>query len=265
MKKLVTLVLMLLISGVSLAQEGEILYHEFDPVVYLSAECDQTQVVTGPFYHIDLDQNGELDFRFHLHPDPAGWGLRMEFEPGSNISPSSLGRVKLVNEGDTLSNAIWGSSYCEFYTTGIHWLSVRWQKDDGYYYGWVKASLICDNYFNNIYPCKMEFFLHDMAYCTIPDYPFVVGQTSFNWVTVDDNETAFFTTVRPNPTEGMFTVIGEDLQQAEVYNILGQFILSEPSRGQSITLNLSGQPAGIYLVKITDKHGNNCVKKIVKE
>ena len=111
----------------------------------------------------------------------------------------------------------------------------------------------------------MEFFLHDMAYCTIPDYPFVVGQTSFNWVTVDDNETAFFTTVRPNPTEGMFTVIGEDLQQAEVYNILGQFILSEPSRGQSITLNLSGQPAGIYLVKITDKHGNNCVKKIVKE
>ena len=111
----------------------------------------------------------------------------------------------------------------------------------------------------------MEFFLHDMAYCTISDYPFIVGQTGFNWVTVDDNETAFFATVRPNPTEGMFTVIGEELQQVEVYNILGQFILSEHSQSQSITINLSGQPAGIYLVKITDKKGNNCVKKVVKE
>ena len=111
----------------------------------------------------------------------------------------------------------------------------------------------------------MEFFLHDMAYCTIPDYPFVVGQTSFNWVTVDDNETAFFATVRPNPTKGTVTVTGEDLQQAEVYNIMGQFVLAEHSQSQSITLNLSGQPAGIYLVKITDKKGQKCVKKVVKE
>ncbi|MBO7083232.1 MAG: T9SS type A sorting domain-containing protein, partial [Bacteroidales bacterium] len=36
-------------------------------------------------------------------------------------------------------------------------------------------------------------------------------------------------------------------------------------QSQSITLNLSGQPAGIYLVKITDKKGQKCVKKVVKE
>ena len=71
--------------------------------------------------------------------------------------------------------------------------------------------------------------------------------------------------IHPNPTSGTIFIGGEDLQQAEVYNILGQFILSEQNQSQSITLNLSGQPAGIYLVKITDKKGQKCVKKVVKE
>ena len=263
MKKLFTFVLMLLISGVSLAQEGEILYHEFDPVVYLSAECDPTQVVTGPFYDIDLDQNGEFDFRFHLHPDPHGYGLRMEFEPGYYISPSSLGRVKLVNEGDTLSNDIWGSSYCEFYTTGIHWLGVRWQKDDGYYYGWVKASLICDN-FLSCYPCKMEFFLHDMAYCTNPEYPFRVGQTNYEWTAVDQTDMPK-PTIHPNPTEGVFTVSGEDLKEVEVFNALGQRILTKLVDGSTANIDLESQPAGIYFVNVTDQNGKRCVKKIVKK
>lgn len=71
--------------------------------------------------------------------------------------------------------------------------------------------------------------------------------------------------IRPNPTKGTVAVTGEELQQVEVYNIMGQLILSEQSRGQSITLNLSSKPAGIYLINITDQNGKRCVKKVVKQ
>ena len=71
--------------------------------------------------------------------------------------------------------------------------------------------------------------------------------------------------VHPNPTTGQVTITGQDLKTAEVFNTLGQHVATAAGEGERLTVDLSGQPAGIYFVTITDEEGRKCVRKVVKE
>jgi len=71
--------------------------------------------------------------------------------------------------------------------------------------------------------------------------------------------------VHPNPTTGQVTVTGKALRQAEVFNTLGQCILTVTSEGDELHIDMNGKPAGIYFVTVTDAEGRKCVKKVVKE
>ena len=71
-------------------------------------------------------------------------------------------------------------------------------------------------------------------------------------------------TVHPNPTNGIVTVTGENLSEIEVVNILGQTVLKKDC-SDDITVDLSNQPAGVYLLRITDKNGDGCTRKVIKK
>ena len=86
-----------------------------------------------------------------------------------------------------------------------------------------------------------------------------------NYDVKEQNISMASATIHPNPTAGQFTVTGKDLRQAEVFNTLGQRILTVKGEGETLSLDLNGQPAGIYFVSITDREGRTCVKKVVKE
>ena len=68
----------------------------------------------------------------------------------------------------------------------------------------------------------------------------------------------------PNPSTGVFTVTGENLKRIEVFDILGQKVTSLQVNGDQTAIDLSGHPAGVYLINVTDKEGKLCVKKVVK-
>ena len=74
-----------------------------------------------------------------------------------------------------------------------------------------------------------------------------------------------FCIVYPNPTTGMFTVTGMNLQQAEVFNMLGQKLLGVKGIGDEFQINIAALPSGIYFVTVTDEEGRKCVRKVVKE
>lgn len=63
-------------------------------------------------------------------------------------------------------------------------------------------------------------------------------------------------TVYPNPSGGKFSIQSPlVLQTTEVFNILGKQIASIPSRGGVYGMDLSSQPAGIYLYRIVSQTG----------
>ena len=57
--------------------------------------------------------------------------------------------------------------------------------------------------------------------------------------------------IYPNPTNGIFTIEGKNIQTVEVMNINGQIIKQlSINNNKSSIINLKGQPKGIYFVKI---------------
>lgn len=82
-------------------------------------------------------------------------------------------------------------------------------------------------------------------------------------VVVENDDETF--TVHPNPNNGFFTVMGENLKQIEVFDVLGQRITSLTANSDQMIIDLSGQPAGVYLVNIIDQEGKQIVKKVVKQ
>ncbi len=267
MKRTLFIITALLLCGIAFAQEGEIIYQEFEPAIHYSFTCslEDGSPVGGLYVPIDLDHNGEDDYLFHNNVDGHTCAMRMEFLPGGNVQNSSASRQKMVHEGDTLTNIVWGGySLPRFFTTGVHWIGVKWPREEGCCYGWIKTSLEC---FDTLWfgePTRIEFYLHGMAFCTQPDYPLIVGQTSFDWDALDDEVTPF-ANVHPNPTHGLVTITGKDLKQAEVINALGQRVATVKGEGEQFTVDISNLPAGVYFVNVTNGEGRKCVKKVVKK
>jgi hypothetical protein len=265
MKKQTILLFMTLLGQFLYAQEGEIIYQEFEPAIHYSFICDLNASFAEPWVPIDLDHNGENDYWFHVRRDEWYCGQRMTFTYGSTV-PYNMSRQRLVHEGDTLSKIDLGmeGSTVVFKTTGIYWIGVRWQRDEGYCYGWIKTSLESSDFTFAGDPINMQFYIHGMALCTQPDYPLIVGQTSFDWDVVD-NEEIPIATVHPNPTTGVVRIIGKDLKAAEIINTLGQRVATAQGKGDQMTIDIANLPEGVYFVRITNEQGRKCVRKVVKE
>lgn len=71
--------------------------------------------------------------------------------------------------------------------------------------------------------------------------------------------------IHPNPTDGLVNITGKDLKQAEVLNMRGQCVATAQGKGETLHIDISELPAGVYFIRITDEEGRKCVRKVVKE
>lgn len=112
----------------------------------------------------------------------------------------------------------------------------------------------------NYQPCKYDG--SEWAYST-PNHHFT--DCEIETVSVDENgEDAGRVEIHPNPTDGQVDISGTDLKSAEVYNAIGQHVASAQADGGRLTVDLSGEPAGVYFVSVTDTEGRKSVRKVVK-
>ena len=274
MKKiLLSLALVLTFTSTLLAQEGEIIYQEFDPPIHHYVVCSDTSM--GHKFWLDLDLDGTFDMYFQELIDYRY--LRGVFIELEAYNHSKFRNTNSVNWGDTIANVsdpdfVNPNFYhiSEFYHDDERWAAIRWQRDNGYCYGWIEVELHCYDYLYPAYPgdpwvwpMSIDFTIHRMAFCTIPDYPLRVGQDSFEWDGI--NEASAFATLHPNPTSGLVTITGIDLKQVEVFNTLGQRVATASGEGETLQVDLSGLPVGVYFVNVTDGEGRKCTRKVVKE
>ena len=284
MKKSITLIVALFASLFTFAQQGEIIYTDFEPDIYR----DYYEILYYPMPDIDLDINQDGTNDIKLYKQYSGWGLKIEVVMAPQSSswwhrlPYTLFRQDNacpitgdpVQVGDVISDIedCWYSRpYC-FATETIanghigdpsahYYVSVKHQTADGWCYGWIDMNMNV-----NVEGGAYHFYVtvYRMAYCDVPNYPLRVGQTDFTWDT-EENTTLTFAAIHPNPTNGEITVTGKDLKSAMVYNALGQCVATAENQGDQLMMNLGGHPAGVYFVNVTDQEGKRCVKKVVKQ
>ena len=264
-KYIIILLAMMTIMGAN-AQEGEIIYTDFEPdLVKVFNYYDEGIEV----FWTDMDNDSVYDFLFMALTDhhlPTADICMCMTAPGQNGFWRKAG---VCNYGDTLSpqkTPATGATFCWYYENpeGLKYVGTRFLKEDGDYYGWVELIVDWDTLYAVRQTVKPILTVTRMAYCTIPNYPLIVGQTDFNW-NVNDNAIGSFVAVYPNPTSGLVNITGQDLETAEVFNAIGQQVATARGKGERLTVDLNGLPAGVYFVNVTDKEGRKCVRKVVKE
>jgi len=250
MKKILLITSILLATTGIKAQQGEIIYRDFEPDVVTEHDDDSIP--------IDFDGDGHTDVSLVLASISTGYRFGLIAFGEWNISfVENDDTLRPISEiTDWYSQLSWTP---DFYVEN---LIVRKNKEDGCCFGWFRAYNGYISYPNGGF--RSYIGLDKFAYCSIPDYPLVWGQTNFTVIEENDKPSAFVT-LYPNPTTGQITILGDNLQQAEVLNMLGQQVFSMQGSGNEMQINVSALPVGVYLVAITNEEGRRCVQKVVKE
>lgn len=256
MKKIVFILFALVVMMIDThAQQYQIIYTGFTP------DTCYTLTTTTPdtLKLLDLDQDGSLDIVIftYFHSAVGGHIVTINANPGWNYSWFYDDVWGPLTDTTVISGPLrWISSGGDplMYPTNHHF-AFRKTTDNGYCYGWAYIYLDLEQ--SNRTVC-----VSDMAYCTKPDYPLRWGQTEFTGVEDADNNA--FAMVQPNPTNDMVTITGEELSKVEIYNSQGQLVVFKQIENGMIAIDLSGQPAGCYLVKISNRQGRQCVRKVIK-
>ena len=278
MKKTIMLFFAMLTTCLAHAQEGDIMYYDFEPD--LTKTFHFLDVL--PF---DLDNDGVNEWAYStLNNWGQNFGLlfsrnrdEIHTTHGYETTYVNSNNPVFPQEGDTLSLLNWEEFpyWMQYDCFNVmdpiecffepHYMGIRQRVEDGWCYGWIEASVHVYNYFvNETMFDTINLVIYRAAYCTIPDYPLIAGQTSLTWG-IDENESTAFATLHPNPTNGLVTITGKDLRTAKVINALGQCVATVKGEGELLTVDISNLPAGIYFVNITDGEGRKCVRKVVKE
>jgi len=182
----------------------------------------------------------------------AKWALETQFD-FTEVQASS-------NSGTT-----W-TALCGKYTANNNNLDNGNPTYTGFQSSWVKEEMPLDNFVGQNILIRYRLSSdqgvdYDGFY--FDDLKVVVVPTSSNGVNeVSSND---FFSVYPNPTTGQFTIHNSQfkIQNVLITDILGNIINSMAVNRQSSVFDLTGQPKGIYFIKVTDENGNFGVKKIV--
>jgi hypothetical protein len=272
MKRVVLLITMLTVAATSSwAQNGEIVYHkDITP-----KEMRTDDPWPGNIRQFDFDEDSTLDFfiawaeyrEWHIIAYTYGnwWFERQILEPGDTIAtvPSWFPEPENPDYGPEIS-------FDSGFSKDSIIIGFKNQVGDGEFcYGWIRFSLDAGperlpESGNRVPWAHGVCTFLDYAYCTQPNYPLRAGQTSYS-ASVNENAPDAFVTVLPNPTQGIVTIIGENLRQVVVVNLLGQQMLSVQGKGDELGLDMAALPAGVYFVTVTNEEGRKCVCKVVKE
>ena len=257
MKRHIVTLIAILCCHIVLAQteqtKGSLIVKEYS--------TDEWKVLHGTTY-VDMDDDGEWDLEYSKETSSslmsAPWLFAREGAcfhkidiPGFEYNyPDDFNTFTDFDTPFNDSTLIWET---DFYGPRI-FSEKNWVGD----YHLEAYAVVTYNY------DSVWFYLARTAYCTIPNYPLRWGQTSFDWG-VDENEATAFATVHPNPTTGLVAINGKELRIAEVFNPLGQRVATAKGGGETLQIDISHLPAGVYFVSVTDEDGRKCVCKVVKE
>ena len=286
MKKITLTLFALCMTFMSLnAQDGRIIYVDniYPSIIYAQALYGgfgyPTNEPSSIFFDFDYDWLNDLEIYFNAYKT-----CHLCYYTRCN-SNWQFTTDRLYHEGDTLSmdspyypQLGWTPSPTpemvqdpygigNMHEDGVHFIYVRYPKNDGFCYGWIRFTLEMGE---SIWPGPINpdamCHLQDYAFCTIPDYPLRVGQTSLGDDIVEHDATSIM--VYPNPVRDYIKI--EYLndfsgQSIDIYSIDGRLVETFPEASQQTQIDISSLNSGVYLIKLKTKDGKEFSERIVKE
>lgn len=85
-----------------------------------------------------------------------------------------------------------------------------------------------------------------------------------DYYVVDVAEENVVNSIYPNPSNGMFSISGENIESIEVYDITGKLVMQQNINASNATIDLTNKAKGVYTLK--SYNGNNVsVNKLIVE
>lgn len=258
-KHLLTILMALSFVSVK-AQEGAIIHIDFIPDT-----CHTFTRPLGQLFAFDIDGNGTDDFAFRSYQGDmhSTWVYLDAFDDWMVAYEMPSHPYPDMVQLDTLQYYHTIAVFPNFCKSSrdyiVRKLAFRRTVGDILYYAWVRIYGGWNVDDGRAYACVEEY-----AYCTVANYPLRWGQTELN-TSVDENSEGVFA-VYPNPAKQSVTLIGQQIAEARLYSVTGQLVATKPGNGtESLTMDVSGLPSGLYFVAAIGEDGSRSVLKMVKE
>ena len=223
-------------------EKGRIIYTDFEPdsVIY------PVWFAGNP---LDINYDGINEIRFKREPR-LGYGELIVDDNNWDIK-------KLFDDDIPLSSYTNWSCYMEIPHGDFHVGLRHHVGNENYYYGWIRFNV------RNLGDEGPLITIHDMAYCTIPNYPLMFGQKDF--MDIEENEYATANaSLFPNPVEDRLSLQlsgNVSCKNVEIYGIDGRLLKSQNDNFENI--DVSDLPTGLYIAKINLNDGTVFTEKVV--
>ena len=149
---------------------------------------------------------------------------------------------------------------------GFHTALRKELSDGSYCYGWISYRVDAGDETQWYDPEIGIITFYEYYYCTIPNYPFHVGQTSLEWTDVTENVTDIVLyRLYPNPVEDVLRVeYSPDVtpEAVELYDVQGHLVHTQNSNFENI--GMENLPAGTYTLHILLEDGKAYSEKVLK-
>jgi hypothetical protein len=247
--------------AISQIAEGQIVYTDV---------TDTTVTGNGASYDLDLNNDGSTDYSFGISTN-GGAGVKMAANALNNnaiagtfnanypyIYPSALdlndiiGPDKTWNEGagqTMASSGYFAGAYGKWFGQTDKYLALRLDMGGSNHYGWARLDVSADG---------KSLTVKEYAYESTAATEIAAGETGGVGInTPVENLMNVFAGEKQ-----IFVQLNKDYSgQIVISNLIGQQIRAAEITGSMTTVNMEGQPSGVYLVSV-DQNGARFTKKV---
>jgi hypothetical protein len=228
---------------VALAQtSNQIIYRDFEPDTCATSPRNPITlpVETKDTISVDIDEDNINDLMIHYA------GPRPDLQSRYIRTQHSYAYICNASINDTLSsNSLhwyFGGSPLGMEQTFGYKLSI----DENNYYGWFSISTTYNE-------TDKYFCIDKMAFCTIPNYPLLWGQTEIeNSVPQTESDGAMLYLDYINGESKLGLSSESEILAVEITSANGQLLKKQSVKNANQTeIDVSNLPAGVYVVKAT--------------
>lgn len=240
---------------------------QHDQIIYIEPEISERFPLAPNTPDIKIDVYDDYYLWLGGQLDHYGLNVTLALHKIHDYSYWSYGRIYRgdCKIGDTIYKFVegwdydvdwWGDHLPANYHED-HIVPFRYMVDDDYYYGWCEISVKFIN--------KREAIgtFHRMAFCTVPNYPLRIGQTSFDWSVNEKPENEGINLMRQS--DMLAIQAPKNINYIMIIDLMGRTLLTKEVNGNDKEeIDIANLSAGIYVIQVTTEDRQSYSIKFVK-